>query len=252
MDTIKTSAFTFIAIVACLMLLLTPEPQQNESSVRVPALVNQDQAIKFEQDQPVLIERYQMTKVDVIATPEPVENPLALYPELEQIVLTENLPAIEALLDLQSMLSDVDPVIRLAAIESLGGMTSQYNLPTLSAALNDPVPQLRIAALEALALQENASVVSSIEPYLFDQDREVKVAAINALADLEFEAAVHSLAGLLTDQDSLIRRHTVYALGEIGGEYATMYLLQARNDPDATIRTNAEAILAELEYKAAY
>ncbi|MCH8106005.1 MAG: HEAT repeat domain-containing protein [Proteobacteria bacterium] len=253
MDTIKNLALTFIAIVVGLMLLMTPEPQQKESPDRVPALVNQGQTIKFEQDQPVLIERYQITKMDVIATPEQtVDSPPALYPELEQIALTENLPATEALLDLQSMLSNLDPVIRLAAIESLGGMTSQYNLPTLSAALNDPVPQLRIAALEALALQENASVVSSIEPYLFDQDREVKVAAINALADLEFEAAVHSLAGLLTDQDSLIRRHTVYALGEIGGEYAMMYLLQARNDPDATIRTNAEAILAELEYKAAY
>jgi HEAT repeat protein len=63
---------------------------------------------------------------------------------------------------------------------------------------------------------------------------------------------VHALSGLLSDQDSLIRQNAVSALGEIGGENAMMYLLQARYDPDSIIRANADAILAELEYKAAY
>lgn len=259
MDTIKTAALTFIAIFACLILLLTPEPQQQESLVQIPAPVYQDQTIRFEPvpvvspDQPALVERDQTNKVFVIATPEQVlEEPLVWYPELEQIRLLENSPAIHAIFELQPMLANTDPVIRLAAIESLGDMTNQATLPALSAALNDPNPQLRIAALEALASQQDKSVVSSIEPFLFDHDREVRVTAIEALAELESATAVHALAGLLSDPDSLIRHHAVNALGEIGGENAMLYLLQARYDSNENIRANAEAILAELEYSAAY
>jgi HEAT repeat protein len=253
MDTIKTTALTFIAIFACLMLLLTPEPQQNETLVQIPALVNQDQAIQFEPAQvvkpvqPASVERDQTIEAIVIPAPEKItQEPFVLYPELEQIVLTEDLPIIEAIFELEPMLSNADPVIRLAAIESLGDMNTQATLPALSVALNDPNPQLRIAALEALASQEDESVVGSIEPLLFDHDRDVRVAAIEALADLEVETAVPALAGLLSDQDTLIRHHAVNALGEIGGEYAISYLLQARYDPDERIRANAESILIEL------
>ncbi len=253
MDTIKTAALTLIAIVACLMLLLTAEPQEHETIVQVPAPVYQDHSIQFEQaqvvarDQPALVERDQSNKGLVISTPEQVaEEQFVLYPELEQIRLLENAPATQAIFELQPMLSNDDPVIRLAAIESLGDMTNPATLPALSAALDDPNPQLRIAALEALASQEDESVVSSVEPYLYDQDQEVRVAAIEALVELESETAVPALAGLLSDQDTLIRHRAVNALGEIGGEYAISYLLQARYDPDERIRANAEAILIEL------
>jgi len=235
------------------VLLLTPESQQNETLVQIPAPVYQDQTIRFEptpvvaKNQPTLAERDQTNQVSVIATPEQVlEEPFVLYPELEQIRLLENTPATQAIFELQPMLSNVDPVIRLAVIESLGDMNTQATLPALTAALNDPNPQLRIAALEAMASQEDASVVGSIEPYLYDQDREVRVAAIEALVELESETAVPALAGLLSDPDSLIRHQAVYALGEIGGEYAISYLLQARYDPDERIRANAESILIEL------
>lgn len=253
MDTIKTTALTFIAIIACLMLLLTPEPQQTETLVQIPAPDKQNHVIRFEPapvvspNQPALVERDQTNKAFVIATPEQVlEEPLVWYPELEQIRLLENTPVTHAIFELQPLLANTDPVIRLAAIESLGDMTNQATLPALSAALDDPNPQLRIAALEALAAQEDESVVSSIEPYLYDQDREVRVAAIEALVELESETAVPALAGLLSDQDTLIRHHAVNALGEIGGEYAISYLLQARYDPDERIRANAESILIEL------
>lgn len=254
MDTIKTTALAFIAIIACLMLLLTPEPQQTETLVQIPAPAKQNHVIRFEPaplvppDQPVLVERDQTNKAFVIATREQVlEEPLVWYPELEQIRILENAPVTHAIFELQPMLANTDPVIRLAAIESLGDMTNQATLPALTVALNDLNPQLRIAALEALASQEDVSVVSSIEPYLYDQDRGVRVAAIEALADLESETSVHALAGLLSDQDRLIRHQAVCALGEIGGDDAISYLLQARYDPDATIRANADDILSEVE-----
>lgn len=254
MHTIKTTALTFIAIFGCLMLLLTPEPQQVETPNLLPTSVSQSKPILFEPapvvapDQPVSVERDHPRKSFTPDIAEQTEEaPFILYPELEQIRRLEDVPVIQAIYELQTMLSDDDPVIRLAAIESLGDMTDQATLPALLAALNDPNPQLRIAALEALAAQEDESAVSSIEPYLYDEDSKVRVAAIEALEELESETAVPALAGLLSDQDVRIRNYAVNALGEIGGEHAISYLLQSRDDADETIRANANAILAELE-----
>lgn len=44
-----------------------------------------------------------------------------LYPELEQIVVLKDLPTSEALVTLQELTHDADPVIRLAALAAIGG-----------------------------------------------------------------------------------------------------------------------------------
>ena len=267
MYTIKTAAFTFTAIVACLVLLLTPDFYRDEAPGSMLAArqelapTNQQQHVRFEHKQIGALESYKPLVVaqdkpeslaDSSAPTQSINWSLLLYPELARTAELENQPANAALAELLGMLSSDDPAIRLAVIESLGDMSIAAALPALSAALNDPNPQLRIAALEGIASHEDISVVPGIEPYLFDPEREVRVAAIAALADLESGNAVHALAGLLSDQDSWIRHHAVNALGEIGGKTAMMYLLQARYDPNTTIRINAEAILAELKYKALY
>ena len=168
------------------------------------------------------------------------------YPELERIVALEDRPSAQAAFELEQFASDKDPVIRLAAIESMGNIKNQSYLPAISAALDDENPQVRIAALESLAMYPDETARFGIEVLLWDRDREVRLAAIEALADLEIEPIAHSLAGLLNDPDPEIRLHAVNALGEVGGRFSIPYLLQARFDTDANIRTNASAILSEL------
>ena len=264
METMRTSALTLIAIVTCLMLLLTPDSYRDEAPIsgmppakqELQPINRQQTSFRFEREQPVEPESAEVLAVAKdksasltasLPTTQSIDWPMILYPELARIEELENQPADIALVELLPMLSNDDPVIRLAAIESLGDMTSQATIPALSAALNDSNPQLRIAALEALAAQEDKSAAGSIESYLYDPDNEVRLAAIDALVDLESESSVYAFAGLLSDPDALIRLQALYALDEIGGEYAMMYLLQARYDPDATIRANVEAILADLE-----
>ena len=264
MDTIKTAALTFIAIVACLMLLLIPSSYRGEAPIsgtpttkQVLTAINQQQtSLRIEREQPATLEFVGAESIaqdkpeSMAASPPATQSAdwtLILYPELVRIEALESQTTDTAFIELLPMLSSDDPVIRLAAIESLGDMTNQATLPALSAALNDPNPQLRIAALEALATRKDESAVSSIEPYLYDPDREVRVAAIEALVNFESETSVYALAGLLSDPDTPIRLQAVFALGDIGGKSAIAYLLQARYDPDETIRANAEAILIELE-----
>ena len=261
MDTIKTSALTLVAMVASLTLLLTPDTDKHDVDVKtpVPSLQSPAAPIKYQEFQQselslsrLVKPRQSTTAVEKPSPNQDYNSPLILYPELEQIIQLENLPPEMAFDQLQPFLYDANPVIRLAAIESLADMSHPARLPTLTAALIDPNPQIRIAALEALGSQESPSAVISVEPYLFDPERDVRVAAIEALASLEYVQAVHSLGGLLSDQDVQIRHHTVNALGNIGGDNAVLYLLQARYDPDEIIGANAEAILFELGYKADY
>ena len=174
------------------------------------------------------------------------ELPLFGYPSLVEIELIENWPRDEAFAALKDMMLDFDPVVRLAALDSLATMNHPGIVSILVTALGDPEPQLRIAALDAVALQDDTTLIPNIEALLYDADAEVRIAAIDTLSDLENRQAVPMLAGLLYDQDVEIRRHNVNALGEIGGEDAVLYLLQARNDPDRVVRENAASILTEL------
>jgi hypothetical protein len=263
MNTIKTTALTFFTIVACLVLLMLPDSYRDEAQKgdAMPALqessaISRPQiAFQFEPDNPAapIYDETLPIEQDIpqpILASTPVTQstnwPMILYPELIRIETLENQPVYTALGDLVPMLSNDDPVIRLAAIESLGDMTNPAALSALTSALNDPNPQLRVAALGALASQEDESVAGSLEPFLYDQDREVRLAAIGAISDLESEASVYALAGLLSDSDPRIRQQAVDALGEIGGKNAMMYLQQARYDPSSSIREDVETMLSEL------
>jgi len=172
---------------------------------------------------------------------------LALYPELAQIIELENEPRSVALDSLLPMLSDEDPVVRLAALESLADLGSQTPLPALTAALDDPSPQIRIAALEALMLRRNAATVGPVEARVFDRDAQVRIAAIDALAVIGERSSVAVLGALLGDPDPAVRRSAVGALADIGGESARLYLRQLRHHPDDSTRASSEAILAESE-----
>ncbi len=267
MNILNISALTIGGLVTCVLLLM-PDPSKNATLTGPSQIDFQDstaiarQNIAVSHGNPLdesLLDSIQPTK----ARQKPAENrevevdapatdwPKMLYPELDRIAELENESVDAALVELSPMLYDEDPVIRLAAIKSLGDMTNETALSVLSSALDDPDPQLRIAVLEALSAQGNKSVSASIEPYLHDFDVDVRVAAIVALADLKADGADHALAGLLSDPDAQIRIHAVYALGEIGGPNALLYLQQVSYDPVAAIRANADAIIAELEYDAA-
>lgn len=267
----NTAVLSFIAITASAMLLLTPKSIRDDESTDIVRTM-QSLAIVEMPRTAYLIKREQFVSADPELKDSPSTAPVishtgasaptsgtrqidwteVMYPELARLEELESEPVITALGELWPMLSSDDPVIRLAALEALGDMTLKEALPGLVAALSDPNSQLRVAALEAISIHNDVSVASAIESVLFDPEPEVRVAAIETLADLESEVSVHALASLLSDPNAAVRHQAVFALGEIGGKDAMMYLLQARYDPVATIRKNADAILAELEFEAAY
>lgn len=269
MDSLKTTALTFITVFACVMLLLMPEFRRDDASTIIAPAATQSstasrrQPLEFtfgtgptaspETDRSSPVEPERRESFTTAPAPVQAEDWQSIfYPELGRIAALENQPAGLALAEIFPMLSNDDPAIRLAAIEALGDMTIDAVVPILSTTLNDPNPQIRIVAIEALASHDDKSSVGSIEPYLYDQDRGVRLAAIEALASLESETAVFALASLISDPDATIRNTAINALGEIGGKAAALYLEQARYDPDPNIRANATDLLSELADLAGY
>ena len=258
MGTIKIAAIMFIAIAASLIVLPTSEldkadltdsplPPRIDNKIEMPAPVKYglNATVQSHVNRPVAKE-IPVIPNDGADQVQLANWPLILYPELSQIAALAYLPVDAAVVELLPMLSNPDPVVRLAVLESLSEMNHHALLPTFSSALDDPEPQVRIVALQALGSLDDPMAFSSIEPYLFDHETDVRLAAIEALAELEYEQAAQALAALLSDQDARIRQQAVNALGEIGGEQAIAYLRQARFDPDANIRANAVDTLDEL------
>ncbi len=248
--------FSVIAIIVVLFLLADTGMDQEERPAQVIAqrqtLYDRQEHFAWNIERHTQAQSYPL-ETELRPTTRIVKTiylPTFSYPGLDQIEEFENLPPAEALKGLQPMLSDSDPVIRMAALESLATMDYPGIPAALTEALRDPMPQIRIEALEALALQNDAAAITDIETCLYDSNRQVRIAAIDTLAELESEAAVMALASLLSDGDAIIRHHTVNALGEIGGDNAISYLSGARYDPNETIRANAEAILLELGHQA--
>jgi HEAT repeat protein len=262
LDTTKISALTMLVIVAALVLDLAIKRDRGEQTgIGGSIPVRAQTAPPARRDPgpgvdtgPAPFERGEAsTRVAARTAPDaagairqaPENWALLIYPELARIAELENRPESIATASLLPMLSDTDPVVRLAALESLGAMGREAPLAALTAALDDPAPQIRIAALNALMLRGEAAAVGSIESRVFDRDPEVRVAAIDALAAIGDRSSAHTLGALLGDSEPLVRREAVGALGEIGGETALGYLRQLRYDPDESIRASAKAILRE-------
>lgn len=267
MDPIKSFVLTLLAVLAGLYYLEVGGPGQtasppeastmaehNAASATIVQAAADSRAANLEEVSDSLrAKKWAQVKTTDAANPQQAADwALQLYPELARIMEMEELSGSEALAGLLPMMSDKDPVVRLAALESLADMNHPARTSMLAVALDDPVAQIRVAALQALAMPGDVPAWPYIEPYLYDRDSEVRVAAIEALAVLEQEQVLPSIAGLLSDHDRNVRQHAVNALADIGGYNAKSYLIQARSDPDQGIRVNAEAILQELESDAAY
>ena len=242
----------YIGYSLCLVLTLSLAWQSNEEALYIPAIkssIDENLAIRADPQYFIIasIKSPSTTTSGVDEAEQMSVHPASLYPELEWMFTLDDLIADEALALLEPFLQDTDPVIRLAALESLGDMKrNPVDLSLIVSMLDDPNPQIRIAALEAIADSHEAMLITAIEAYLFDHDTEVRIAAIEALASMEDESATPALGSLLSDPDPGVRHHAVNALGEIGGEPAINYLRQARYDAIDDIRENARAILEEL------
>ena len=169
------------------------------------------------------------------------------YPELEQIRQLEDEAVLstDVLRQIQSMLISDDPVVRLAALESVRSSNAPDVTDLLIQALADSETIIRLVAIEELGQRQHENLSMHLEPLLFDTNLTVKKAAINALAELESESSAPVLASLLFDDDPTIRNSVVSALDEFDGEQLLEFTDSLRLDSDERLRAQLRWILLE-------
>jgi HEAT repeat protein/beta-lactamase regulating signal transducer with metallopeptidase domain len=186
---------------------------------------------------------------------------------------TSPLPAASArIVALGDALSDADADVRLAAVNSLGGLQDPAAIAALAKALhedtdarvreaaawalgeiddNRAVPSLldalkservakvRVKIVEALHEIDDASAVSGVSGALKDGSVEVRRAAVEALGSFGDVAAIPALASMIRDDDVQVRRQVAEALGQLEDDSAREPLTTLAHDRDAEVRANA-------------
>ena len=188
-----------------------PDPQPEKARATQQGKVASESPLI---NMPTRITRQAFQKEDIIQGELPL---IEWYTELDQIQQIEDAttPAFERIMQLQEWLNSVDPVIKMAALESISSFNHPDSLPVLINALYDAEAIIRIAALEGLAEHSNKQSAIYIESLLFDPDNEVREAAINAIADIGNTELLAALESLLFDQDRKIRNAAVAAIADI-------------------------------------
>ena len=140
----------------------------------------------------------------------------------------------------KAMKEDTDARVREAAAWALGEIDDNRAVPHLLEALkSERTAKVRVKIIESLSSIDDPSAVSGVSAALKDASVEVRRAAVEALGEFEDVAAIPALASMIHDDDVEVRRNVAQALGQFE-ETATIEPLTAMvKDRDAEVRANA-------------
>jgi HEAT repeat protein/beta-lactamase regulating signal transducer with metallopeptidase domain len=167
---------------------------------------------------------------------------------------TAPLPAASAtIVALGGALSDADADVRLAAVNSLGGLQDPAAIAALAKALHeDTDARVREAAAWALGeIDDNRAVPSLLDALKTERVAKVRVKIVEALHEIDDASAVSGVSGALKDGSVEVRRAAVEALGSFGDVAAIPALASMIHDDDVQVRRQVAEALGELEDDAA-
>jgi HEAT repeat protein len=124
--------------------------------------------------------------------------------------------------------------IRLDVAEALGGIHDPQSMAALEKLMGDVDPGVRIAAIQSVKRMQ--APVNALAKAVADVDKNVRVAAVEALGQLRDSEAVPTLMACLRDENWNVRSATATALGLIGERSTLGFLIPCLKDPDADVR----------------
>ncbi len=157
----------------------------------------------------------------------------------------------EAITDTKKKLEDVDPRVRVAALDQL----EWANLPEANAmlmrAMNDRDLRVKVKAIDVLGIHQFKDAVPPMSQELFLRDTPdvVKLHLVAALGRIGDQAGMLPVMNYLqTQTDERARGTAVFALGEIGNSKAIDTLTQViGSDQSAMVRKLAQEALAKID-----
>lgn len=174
------------------------------------------------------------------------ENPRAIN--------TTPLPAASATVAaLADALNDADASVRLAAVNSLGGLQEPAAIAALARALReDTDSRVREAAAWALGeIDDNRAVPHLLDALKNEKVTKVREKIVEALAEIDDPSALAGVSAVLKDPAPVVRRAAVHAIREFEDPSAASALIAMIRDDDLEVRRNVAEALGQLENPAA-
>jgi cyclophilin family peptidyl-prolyl cis-trans isomerase len=140
-----------------------------------------------------------------------------------------------------------DPFVRLEAVAAIGGTADTRTLEMLVDLLTDPNPLVRGAALNSIVQLDRDGfmlILSALDP---DPHWSARAALASALAMLPAENALPRLRGMLKDMDQRVIPAVLSSIVKLRAPEAADVLLERLRNDDPGVRAAAAAGLAELK-----
>jgi HEAT repeat protein len=151
--------------------------------------------------------------------------------------------------DVEALLDDPEPEVRLVAIETLARLTggSGESLASIRSRLNDPDPAVRAcAAFTLLRVEPYQAAEATLAELYGSNEPEARAAAIRAFADWGHRSTFDRTVAALTDASALVRRAAADAIGRIDQSRAVDPLVHALADDDRSVREAVASALGRI------
>ena len=140
-----------------------------------------------------------------------------------------------------------DPNLRLEAVSALGSLKSTGALAEIQDLIADPWPVMRITAIRASAAIDQETfvvILASLDP---DPDWTVRSAFAGVLATLPPDIAMDRLRAMLNDEDKRVVPAVLRALVRVKAPEAGELLLARAKDLDFSVRAVVSDLIGELK-----
>lgn len=144
---------------------------------------------------------------------------------------------------LQLLAKDEDPVVRQAAVSSIGSLRLKSSGSALVMALVDENPDVRMAAAEALGNIEDVHALDALEHALEDEDIWVKCAVLRAIARIDGDRVLTIIKRVHLAAEGLFMITCLQLLEADGGADAQLIIESALANPDPDIARQASLSL---------
>jgi len=144
---------------------------------------------------------------------------------------------------LSLLVKDEDPLVRQAAVSSIGKMHLALSSGILLLALVDEDPDVRIAAAETLGEVGDRGVVTALTHALNDEDAWVQCAVLNSLAHLYPEGVLAAVQTVLPLAEGILLINCLKLLENQEGDQALELIEQALDNSDEEVVTLALSII---------
>jgi len=121
----------------------------------------------------------------------------------------------------------------------------------IQSALADMNPLVRVNAIEVVATTRQIRLIPKVQRLLQDEFTPVRFAAALAIGDMEYSIAKNSVSRLLKDKDVNVIVAASYAMGKLGSTEYYEVIRKVINSDDQTVRANAVFLLGKTGDKSA-